>query len=290
MKLINESFIISLIFSSLTFLIAQSERIHSEDKIAFASKIFSPPEIDGYLNDTVWSNAIPVTDFLQEEPIPGAMPTFKTEVRILYDDENLYVSFMCYDNEPEKIIARELKLDGKWSGDDNVAILFDTFNDDRNAYWFGTNPLGMRDDALLNTNSGFNEDWHGIWHASSAFVDSGWSTEIVFPFFNFKFRDLEEQHWGINFQRHIQRKGESVQWTAYEKDLDFFKIAFAGNLLGLKNISRGTNLQSFSLPAFKILYETYVHKPGRYKYGIINFIAGCNFKYPFCPLNRTGNN
>jgi len=234
---IKKSLITLLIFlNSLSVLTAQSEKIPFDDKIAFASRIFSPPEIDGYINDSVWFNAIPVTDFLQEEPLPGSLPSFKTEVRILYDDENLYVSFMCYDDEPEKIIARELKLDGKWSGDDNIAILFDTFNDDRNAYWFGTNPLGMRDDALLNTNSGFNEDWHGIWHASSAIVDSGWSTEIVFPFFNFRFNDVTEQHWGINFQRHIQRKGESVQWTAYEKDLDFFNIAFAGNLLGIKNI------------------------------------------------------
>lgn len=254
---------------------------YGQEKKITAVRTNYPPKIDGILNDPVWSSALPISDFKQEEPIPGNDPTFKTVVRILYDDENLYVGIMCYDTEPDKIIARELKLDGKWSGDDNIAILFDTYNDNRTAYWFGTNPLGMRDDALLTSGfgfSGFNEEWHGIWDVRSAIVDSGWSTEIVFPFSTFKFSSNEEQIWGINFQRKIQRTGESVQWTAYEKDRNFFTVASAGDLIGLRGISRGKPIYLkpfFTTGIQKNPFEKkYVYKPGLdIKYGISQMLS-----------------
>ena len=83
---IKKSLITLLIFlNSLSVLIGQSERIPSDNKIAIASRIFSPPEIDGYINDSVWFNAIPVTDFLQEEPLPSSLPSFKTMTNSLLD-------------------------------------------------------------------------------------------------------------------------------------------------------------------------------------------------------------
>ncbi len=208
----------------------------------YAVRTDTPPKMDGILDDTVWQKAIPASDFLQQDPYPGNQPTFKTEVRILYDDENLYVGILCYDNEPGEIIARELRLDGRWSGDDNIAIIFDTFNDKRTAYWFGTNPLGMRNDAMLSASSsfaGFNEEWHGIWHPHAAIVDSGWSVEILFPFSTFKFHDKEEQIWGIDIERNVQRTGEKMVWSAVGNNVSFFMIASAGELYGISNISRG---------------------------------------------------
>ena len=202
----------------------------AQNKTIYAVRVNTPPVLDGVLNDSVWALAKPISDFTQQEPIAGKKATFKTEVRIIYDSKNLYVSFMCYDNDPDKIIARALKLDGAWGADDNISLYFDTFNDDRNAYWFGTNPLGMRDDALLTSSngfSGFHESWNGIWEVNSAIVDSGWSTEMVFPFSTFKFYDKDIQHWGVNFQRVIQRLGETDRWSGIGKDKDFFNISFA---------------------------------------------------------------
>ncbi len=266
--------VLLLIFVFQFSLIAQS-------KIVYAVRTETPPKIDGIINDSVWNKAIPISDFLQQEPVPGTNPTERTIVRLLYDDKNLYVSFMCYDDEPKKIIARELKLDGKWSGDDNIDIIFDTFNDHRHAYWFGTNPLGMRDDALLTSSvnfEGFNEDWNGVWYPSAAITDSGWSVEIVFPFSTFKFFDKEEQIWGVNFQRHIQRKGEEINWTAVGKDKRFFEINFAGELRGIKNIKRGNPI--YLKPFFTIGGEqtdttkSFVSKPGLdIKYGITETLS-----------------
>jgi len=260
----------------LIFLLSFHFLAKAQDKTIYATRVATPPIIDGLLSDSVWNLAKPVSGFTQQEPIAGAKATFKTTVRILYDHQNLYLSFMCYDDEPDKIIARALKLDGAWGADDNISLYFDTFNDDRTAYWFGTNPLGMRDDALLSGGAGFgafHESWYGIWDVSSAIVDSGWSTELVFPFSTFKFFDTDIQHWGVNFQRKIQRLGESDQWTAIGKDLDFFRIAFAGDLLGIEGIKRGNPI--YVKPFVTAGAEragtenSYIHKAGLdIKYGI----------------------
>jgi hypothetical protein len=148
---------------------------------------------------------------------------------------------MCYDDNPGDIIAREMKWDGFISGDDNIKLIFDTFNDDRTAYWFGTNPLGAQDDALLTDNdySGFNEEWNGIWQVQSAITDSGWSAEFLFPFAAFKFQPGSVQNWGFNVQRGITRFGEEVLWTSWQADKGLLFIAEAGSLTGIANIKRG---------------------------------------------------
>lgn len=266
----------NIIVTAFCFLIAFQFSTHAQEKTIYATRIGTAPVLDGILNDSVWALAKPISGFTQQEPVAGKQATFKTVVRILYNDKNLYVSFMCYDDDPNKIIARALKLDGAWGADDNISLFFDTFNDDRNGYWFGTNPLGMRDDALLSSANGFggfHESWHGVWDVSSAIVDSGWSTEIVFPFSTFKFYDRDIQHWGINFQRKIQRIGETDQWAGIGKDKNFFNISFAGDLLGIEDIKRGNPvyIKPFvTAGAEKTDIEnSYIHKAGLdLKYGI----------------------
>ncbi|MCH8326795.1 MAG: carbohydrate binding family 9 domain-containing protein, partial [Bacteroidetes bacterium] len=228
-------------FIIIYVIILFSFKIIAQNKIIYAAKTPVPPVIDGILNDSVWNIAKPISDFLQQEPIAGKTPSQKTEVRILYDDKNIYVSFMCYDTDPKKIVARALKLDGAWGADDNISLIFDTFNDKRSGYWFGTNPLGMRDDALLNGSGfgGFNEQWHGIWDVRSAIVDSGWSTELTFPFSTFKFYNKPVQTWGIEFTRSIARNGETIRWSTVGKDIQFFDLSKQGKLLGIKGIKRG---------------------------------------------------
>ncbi len=268
--------IIDVKFYKLLFYIILFSGIYfAQTKKVVAIRTDTPPEIDGYLYDDCWKNAITISDFLQQEPISGNLPTYKTEVKILYDNENLYIGVMCYDDEPEKIIARELKWDGRMSGDDNFTLIFDTFNDKNNSYWFGTNPLGMHDDALLTgfDMSGFNESWNGVWDVRSQITSEGWSIEWIFPFSTFKFYEKEEQIWGINFSREIKRTGEVVQWTAIGRDKGMFKLSHAGELVGIKNINRGNPI--YLKPFFSIgkekrnEYEKNIYKPGLdIKYGI----------------------
>jgi hypothetical protein len=261
-------------------LLITSSVFFSQKKIAYAVKVDTAPVLDGFIDEDVWRKAIPINDFTQQEPKNNSPVSLQTEVRILYDDKYLYISFMCFDDEPEKIVARELKWDGKLRGDDNIRLLIDTFNDDKSAYWFSTNPLGTQNDALMTGSemSGFNEDWDAVWDAESQILDNGWSTELCFPFSTFKFYDKEEQVWGINFQREIRRYNEDDLWASVGPNLGLFKISEAGDLVGLKNISRGNPvyLMLFYSSGVQITEgsKKYVNEPGvDIKYGITKTLS-----------------
>jgi hypothetical protein len=268
--------LITLILLTSTIIYAQRVPLST----IYATRVESAPQIDGLLNDDVWQKAIPTTGFTQQEPNAGAKPTFRTEVRMIYDNDNLYLGVYCFDDEPEKIIAREMKWDGRISSDDNIKIIFDTFNDNRSAYWFGTNPLGSQNDALLTgfEMKDFNEDWDAVWDVACSINDDGWSAEFQFPFSSLRFYDKEKQVWGFNIERGIRRLNEQVIWTSVGQNLGLLKIAEAGDLLGLENIKRGN-------PIYLIPYITggaqsvegekkYVAEPGfDLKYGITETLS-----------------
>lgn len=254
--------------------------LNAQNKITNAVRTANPPTIDGSIQEEVWKQAVPFSDFIQQEPIPGGIPSYTTETRILYDDDNLYISVMCFDDEPQKIIAREMKWDGFISADDNIKIIFDTFDDNRSAYWFGTNPLGAKDDALLTgfEMNSFNEDWNGVWDVECKILDNGWSAEFVFPFSTFKFYNKEIQNWGFNILRAIRRKNEEVLWTSVGQNLGLMKISSAGDLTGIKNIRRGNPVYLkpyFTAGAqFSNGNKEYKHEPGLdLKYGVTETLS-----------------
>src|SRR5262245_8767998 len=99
-------------------------------------RVTEPIKIDGRLDEPSWSQAEPATDFRQQEPNEGESASEKTEVRLLFDDKNLYVGVHAFDSEPSRINSRELVRDATFSNDDTVEILLDTYHDRRNAYRF----------------------------------------------------------------------------------------------------------------------------------------------------------
>jgi len=229
------------IFRTLLLLVIFSFVTSAQTKIYKAVRVQTPPVIDGSLSDSVWQSAPAISDFAEQEPKRNNPPSEKTEVKILYDENNIYIGAFCYDREPGKIVARELKWDGRMSADDNFQLLFDTFNDDKNAYWFATNPMGMHDDALTTGSdfSNFNESWNGVWDVRSSITDSGWCAEFIFPLFNFKFESQSPLTWGVNFTREIRRKGEAIQWTSIGENRGFWHIPFAGDLIFEEGLRRG---------------------------------------------------
>ncbi len=266
-------FFLLFIFSSFLLLSAQT-------KTATAVRVTTAPTIDGVLDDAVWQNAIPIKDLTQQEPIAGSQPSLQTDVRIIYDNEYFYIGVMCYDNEPDKIIARELKWDGFISADDNIKLLFDTFNDNRSAYWFGTNPLGAQDDALLTgfEMKDFNEAWNAVWDVECKILDNGWSAEFRFPFSTFKFYNQEKQVWGFNIERGIRRKNETVLWTSVGQNLGLIKIAEAGDLVGIENVQRGNPiyLKPYFTAGAQFINgdKKYIHEPGLdVKYGLTETLS-----------------
>ena len=176
-------------------------------------------QLDGSLNEAEWSQATPISDFTQRELEEGAQPTEPTEVRILFDDDNLYIGVTCFDSEPGRIISREQGWDNSLAADDYFTFVLDTYHDYRMAYYFSVNPNGARFDAtLLGSSGAMNREWDGIWDVRSRITDQGWSFEAVIPFKSLRFPAAVEQTWGVNFRRIIRRKNEEVLWRAWARN------------------------------------------------------------------------
>ncbi len=210
----------------------------------------APPKIDGRLDDPAWQHAQSVADFTQRDPEEGEAGTEKTEVKILYDDQNLYLGFFCYDSEPDKIVAREMRTDADLQGDDYIRILIDTYLDRRNAFYFETNPLGARRDAQISDEGKVvNTDWNCVWEVESQITEQGWTAEIRIPLNQLRYPDIDgEPRWGINFGRYIGRKREDVYWSPILRDYGFgnrgfFKVSKAGDLVGLEQMRRRKRLE-----------------------------------------------
>jgi len=208
-----------------------------------ALRIYQAIEVNGQLDEPFWKEAQFTNEFTQREPDEGQPSTEQTEVRILYDDENLYIGLFCFDSQPDEIVANEMRRDADLRNNDYFQIMIDSFHDHRNAFYFLINPLGARRDAQIRDDgSNINWDWDGIWIARVKRTDKGWTAEIAIPFYTLRFSKSQVQTWGINFGRHIARKREESYWTPILRDYGWFgqyKVSVCGHLVGLNNLSQG---------------------------------------------------
>ena len=200
--------------------------------------ITEPIKIDGRLNELAWSQAGPATDFRQQEPNEGEPASEKTDVRLLFDDKNLYVGVHAFDSEPSRINSRELVRDATFSNDDKVEILLDTYHDRRNAYRFAVNPLGTQQDALI-TDEGrdINLSWDAPWISAGRIDETGWIVEIAIPLTTLRFTEGADT-WGLNFARMIRRKNEETLWTSWQRSFGLERVSQAGELIGVDEIKR----------------------------------------------------
>lgn len=207
----------------------------------------SPPIIDGKLDNNEWSNSSHLSTFIQREPSEGIPASESTNVFISYDENNLYFGIRCYDSQPDKIVANEMRRDVDIDGNDRIEIFLDTFNDKRNAFFFSTNPIGIQRDGLIrNEGENLNFDWNGIWYCESQIDSLGWTAEIAIPFKTLRFPEVEEQQWGMNIARFIMRNKEEDYWSPILRDYGYmgkFKISKFGHINGLHGLTQGTGLQ-----------------------------------------------
>jgi len=216
-----------------------------EGRVAEAVSVDHAPKLDGTLNDPLWLNAKPITDFRQREPREGEPATEKTEVRILYTRHAVYFGIHCYDSEPSRIIATELRRDVSQDLDDHFEILIDSNHDRRDAYAFEINPLGTQSDGLIveeqgDTNGGdFDRGWDGVWTSETHTVADGWTATVEIPFTTLNFTHSLDVVWGLNFKRFIRRKNEEDLWSAYRRTFGITKVSQAGDLVGIKDIGSG---------------------------------------------------
>jgi len=228
----------------------QALRISSEASDAF--------RLEGLLTEAFWAEAEAITHLIQNEPVAGAPATEDTEVRVLYDDEFLYIGIRAMDSEPDRIVSRVLQRDKimqkdpffglpMFAGDDAVAILLDPYDDNRNAYLFATNPNGAEFDALLaDEGKEFNLDWRGVWEVAGTRTTEGWSAEFRIPLRTLRYPNNSQESWGFNVYRIIRRKNEKVLWRAWSRDNGgFHRVSQAGELAGIRDLpGTGRNLEA----------------------------------------------
>jgi len=200
------------------------------------------PRIDGRLDDPVWAAAEPVTQLAQQTPNDGDSATERTEVRVAYDDDALYVAARMFDREPGRIDARLGRRDaGTQSDDFEVAI--DSYHDHRTAFFFQTNPLGVKYDAVFaNDFQGGDDSWDPVWEVATQRDSLGWTAEFRIPLSQLRFPNTPTQVWGINFIRWLRRKGENSIW-AYSSQTDQGYASFFGHLFGLENLPQPRRLE-----------------------------------------------
>ncbi|UCE07506.1 MAG: carbohydrate binding family 9 domain-containing protein [bacterium] len=228
----------------------------------YDSKNFSPDElsitiikidesihIDGHLAEMVWQKATAIDRFIQREPEERAPVSERTEVRIFYNEDNLYIGFKCWDSEADRIIANEMRRDMVLLNNDCVEIYLDTYHDHRTAFLFSTNPLGAQRDGIITAEVSDEEqnwDWNGVWDNASQIDSSCWTAEIAIPFKTLRFHGGEEIIWGINFARYIPRKREEAFWTPILRDYGWFgkyRVSAYGHLTGFHELGHPQKLE-----------------------------------------------
>ena len=208
-------------------------------------------ELDGVLDEDVWRQAERGTAFTQREPFQGEPATEQTFVQVLYSDDTLYIGVRALDSDPPAVIAKDMQRDGSGSGffgsrlesDDSIVVLLDTFHDQRNAFYFETNPLAARVDAMI-TDEGRdrNFEWDGVWNVAARRTEEGWSAEFEIPFNTLRFNPANDT-WGLNVRRMIRRKSEEVNWSPIMRDADMYRVSQYGQLNNMRAGDPSRNLR-----------------------------------------------
>ncbi|MEE8581429.1 MAG: carbohydrate binding family 9 domain-containing protein, partial [Myxococcota bacterium] len=216
------------------------------------------PVIDGRLDDPVWKRAALIDRLIQVEPVEGAEPSERTEIRLLSDADHLYFGIRCYDREPDQIIAQKMLRDVSVQTEDRISIAIDTFRDFRNGYLLQVNALGSRRDGLIEGGDLIPE-WDGIWSARARIDAQGWTVEIALPYKTLSF-DPEGDAWGLNILRAIRRRGELLRWAAADRDISFINMKTAGVLQGMRGIQQGRGLDVVPVVTARIVDDASMNR------------------------------
>ncbi|MEE2777954.1 MAG: DUF5916 domain-containing protein [Acidobacteriota bacterium] len=225
-----------------------------------ASRVATAPTVDGeVLSEAVWADVEVATGFVQVQPFEGQPASERTEVRVAFDDQMLYIAVVCYDSEPSSLAVSDSRRDANLEEEDSFRVILDTFHDRQNGFIFGTNLAGVQYDGQV-TNEGrtgggsgrrgsgpgggggsANLDWDTSWTVRSKTGDVGWSAELAIPFRSLRYGSGGSS-WGINFERNIRRRSETAFWAPLGREFSLFRLSAAGTLLGIET-PKQRNLQ-----------------------------------------------
>ena len=213
-----------------------------KSSVMTATRIEGEIKMDGILDDEEWELATPFGDFIQKIPDTGEPATEQTEIRILYNQDTLYIGAHLWDSAgKEGIVVTDITKDYMTRNSDGLQVMLDTYDDDRNGFIFGSNPAEGRWDMQIGNNSS-NSNWDGIWYNRATIDDRGWHLELAIPFKTLRFTRDKIQQWGINFERRVRRKNEESYWAPMPPPHRLGRIDMAGTLVGLEDIKPSTNM------------------------------------------------
>jgi hypothetical protein len=209
-----------------------AERLNDDERVV----------LDGRLDEPAWQRATSAGEFIMQDPVLGGTPTERTDVRVVFNKDHLYIGVVCYDSEPDKLLGNTRKRDEFLSADDRFMWTMDTFLNQQTGYFFEMNPAGLMADALMGPGGSNNREWDGIWNARVRQSEIGWVIEIDIPFRTLAF-DPNAPAWGINFQRTVRRKNEELMWTGYQRNQGLRRMSNAGLLVGLREVTQSKGLE-----------------------------------------------
>lgn len=198
-------------------------------------------KIDGVLDEEVWKNAEVAKNFTEIRPGDNVKPEVDTEVKFFYDDDNLYIGYICYENDMSSIRASVSDRD-KMYGDDWVGPFIDTYADLKQAFEMYVNPKGIQGD-LLWTPDNEDSNYDIIYDSEAKIYKDKWTAEFRIPFKSLRFPDKKEQTWRIHLLRNRPRGArQEIYWASVSRDDPNF-MGQSGFLKGIKNVKRGTDIQ-----------------------------------------------
>lgn len=218
----------------------------SQKKTLQTKFILEKIEIDGKLDETIWQSSPIAKDFITFEPDNGKpIPeNRKTEVKVLYDNDAIYIGALLYDENPEKIL-REITQRDNFGTSDLFGVFINGFNDGQQDFQFFVNAADGQADCIATDTNGEDYSWDAVWESKAIITDKGWVVEIRIPYAALRFSAENKQTWGINFFREIRRDRYKYTWNFIDSKLGTFTQQ-TGILEGIENIKPPTRL--FLLP------------------------------------------
>jgi hypothetical protein len=207
------------------------------------------PVIDGLLDDTCWRLGTWAGDFTQWIPREGAKPSQPTEMKILYDEENIYVAIRAIETEPGLMTLKGARRD-QFAGD-MVGVCFDSYHDHRTGFEFDVTSSGQKVDLILTNPSTTDVNWNAVWEVKTALQDSAWTAEFEIPLSQLRFSSDEEQVWGLHCWRWIDRLQEESDWEPQSSTGPGILYLF-GELHGLRGLPASRRIEALPYALGKV--------------------------------------
>ena len=234
-----------IVFCSFLSPILSQDEI-SATKTVHAVKNDGEIVLDGVLDEAIWLDVVPATNFIQLSPIPGIVPSQMTEVRIIFDDEALYIGARMWDNAPDSILSQYTSRDAVGNSDE-FGVVISPYNDGLNGVAFSTTPTGVLIDYIVTPN-GFSHNWSPVWDVRTITDEKGWVAELKIPWAALRFNKMTEGEkpvWGVNFWRGIRRHRERNFWAEQDPTRRGNDLSLIGELHGLTGITPPSRLTLF---------------------------------------------